>query len=143
MSDIAPVIVKPPQRIIAVWKGEEQFDTSKPGGPVSRIDGHGVSGQGPMDTLLSALATCSAMDVVGILRKQRTPASSLEVEVIGTRENGSPRRLKHALLLFRISGAGIEREQALKAIELSVTKYCSVRDSLDPKIPVEWELELK
>jgi putative redox protein len=44
---------------------------------------------------------------------------------------------------FRISGVGIEREQALKAIELSVTKYCSVRDSLDPKIPVEWELELK
>jgi putative redox protein len=101
-----------------------------------------VSGQGPVDTLLSALGTCSAMDVVGILKKQRTPASSLEVEVIGTRENASPRRLKHALLRFRISGAGIERAQALKAIELSVTKYCSVRDSLDPKIPVEWELEL-
>ena len=29
MSDAAP-IVKPPQRIIAVWKGEETFDTSKP-----------------------------------------------------------------------------------------------------------------
>ena len=83
------------------------------------------------------------MDVVGILKKQRTPAESLEVEVIGTRENASPRRLKHVLMHFRIAGAGIEREQALKAIELSVTKYCSVRDSLDPKIPVEWELELK
>ena len=142
MSDDAPIVVKPPQRIIAVWKGDEQFATSKPGGPVSIIDGHGVAGQGPVDTLLSALGTCSAMDVVGILKKQRTPVSSLEVEVIGTRENGSPRRLKHALLRFRISGAGIEREQALKAIQLSVTKYCSVRDSLDPSIPVEWELEL-
>jgi putative redox protein len=141
MSDAPAVGVKPPQRIVAVWKGGEEFDTSKPGGPVARIDGHGLSGQGPVDTLLSALGTCSAMDVVGIL-KQRTPASSLEVEVVGTREDASPRRLKHALLLFRIAGAGIEREQALKAIELSVTKYCSVRDSLDPKIPVEWELEL-
>jgi putative redox protein len=142
MSDVAPV-VRPPQKIIAVWKGDEEFDTSKPGGPIARIDGHGKTGQGPMDTLLSALATCSAIDVVGILKKQRTPAASLEVEVTGTREDASPRRLKHALLLFRITGAGIEREQALKAIELSVTKYCSVRDSLDPKIPVEWELELK
>ena len=142
MSAPAPV-VKPPQRIIAVWKGDESFDTSKPGGPVARIDGHGVTGQGPVDTLLSALGTCSAMDVVNILAKQRTPASSLEVEVVGTRENASPRRLKHALLIFRIAGAGIEREQALKAIALSVTKYCSVRDSLDPAIPVEWELELK
>jgi putative redox protein len=143
MSEAAPVVVKPPQRVIAVWKGDEEFDTSKPGGPVARIDGHGVSGQGPVDTLLSALGTCSAMDVVGILKKQRTPAESLEVEVIGTRENASPRRLKHVRMVFRISGPGIEREQALKAIQLSVTKYCSVRDSLDPNIPVEWELELK
>jgi len=142
MTQPAP-IVKPPQRIIAVWRGDEEFDTSKLDGPVARIDGHGKSGQGPVDTLLSALGTCSAMDVVNILRKQRTPAASLEVEVVGTREDASPRRLKHALLIFRISGAGIEREQALKAIELSVTKYCSVRDSLDPRIPVEWELELK
>jgi putative redox protein len=142
MSEAPAVVVRPPQRVIAVWKGGEEFDTSKPGGPVARIDGHGVNGQGPVDTLLSALGTCSAMDVVGILKKQRTPAESLEVEVIGTRENASPRRLKHVLMHFRISGAGIEREQALKAIELSVTKYCSVRDSLDPAIPVEWELEL-
>jgi putative redox protein len=143
MSEAPPVVMKPPQRVIAVWKGGEEFDTSKPGGPVARIDGHGVSGQGPVDTLLSALGTCSAMDVVGILKKQRTPAESLEVEVIGTREGTSPRRLKHVRMLFRISGPGIEREQALKAIQLSVTKYCSVRDSLDPNIPVEWELELK
>jgi putative redox protein len=67
---------------------------------------------------------------------------SLEVEVVGTRQDAIPRRLKHALLIFRISGEGIERERALKAIELSVTKYCSVRDSLDPSIPIEWELEL-
>jgi putative redox protein len=142
MSDTPPV-VKPPNRIIAVWKGEQEFDTSKPGGPVSRIDGHGKTGQGPVDTLLSALATCSAMDVVGILKKQRTPVSSLEVEVVGQRAVATPAALTHVLLLFRISGEGIEREKALKAIELSVTKYCSVHDSLDPKIPVVWELELK
>lgn len=142
MSDPTPV-VKPPQRIVAVWKGDQEFATSKPGGPLAIIDGHGVTGQGPMETMMSALATCSAIDVVEILKKQRTPPAALEVEVVGTRENGSLRKLKHALLKFRITGEGIERTQALRAIELSVTKYCSVRDSLDPRIPVEWELELK
>jgi putative redox protein len=142
MSDTPPV-VKPPNRIIAVWKSEQEFDTSKPGGPTARIDGHGKTGQGPVDTLLSALATCSAMDVVGILKKQRTPLSSLEIEVIGKRATATPAPLTHVLLRFTITGEGIERDQALKAIELSVTKYCSVRDSLDPNIPVEWELELK
>ncbi len=141
MSD-QPVATKPPQRIIAVWKGEQEFDTSKPGGPVARIDGHGVTGQGPMDTLLSALATCSAMDVVEIMRKRRTPVTSLEVEVAGTRADASPRRLTRAHMIFRIAGPGIERDQAERAIELSVTKYCSVRDSLDPAAVVDWELEL-
>lgn len=139
----APITAgKPPNRILAVWKGEQEFDTGKPGGPVSRIDGHGKSGQGPVDTLLSALAVCSAIDVVEILRKKRTPVSSLEVEVIGARVNAVPSRLEAVLLEFRITGEGIERDQALRAIELAVTKYCSVRDSLDPALPVTWELEL-
>ena len=142
MSDEAPV-VKPPNRIVAVWKGEQEFDVSRPGGPAVRIDGHGKTGTGPVDTMLGALAACSAIDVVSILKKQRTPVSSLEVEVIGQRAVATPAPVTHALLRFTIAGEGIEREQALKAIALSVTKYCSVRDSLDPAIPVEWEPELK
>jgi putative redox protein len=141
MSESAPA-VKPPNRIVAVWKGEQEFDSGKPGGPMSRIDGHGITGPGPVDTLLSALATCAGIDVVDILRKRRTPVTSLDIEVTGTRADAIPRRLTNVLLLFRISGPGIETEQALRAIELSVTKYCSVRDSLDPKISIEWELEL-
>ncbi|MGH7623306.1 MAG: OsmC family protein, partial [Gemmatimonadaceae bacterium] len=92
--------------------------------------------------LLSALATCSAMDVVEILKKKRTPLASLEIEVIGSRVNAVPAPLEAVLLKFRITGEGIDRDAALHAIELSVNKYCSVRDSLDPKIPVTWELEL-
>ena len=34
-------------------------------------------------------------------------------------------------------------EAVTQAIELSVTKYCSVRDSLDPDIPIHWSLELE
>jgi putative redox protein len=45
-------------------------------------------------------------------------------------------------MTFRITGGGIEREAAERAIELSITKYCSVRNSLDPDIPVEWSLQL-
>jgi putative redox protein len=39
-------------------------------------------------------------------------------------------------------GADVERAHAERAIELAVTKYCSVRDSLDPNMPVTWALEL-
>jgi putative redox protein len=142
-GEASPGARRPPNRVIAVWRGEEAFDTSRPGGPVSRIDGHGTTGQGPVDSLLSALATCASIDVVEILKKRRATIRRFEVETIGTRVDAIPRRLTHVLLRFSIAGEGIDRENALRAIELAVTKYCSVRDSLDRSIPIEWELELE
>jgi putative redox protein len=41
-----------------------------------------------------------------------------------------------------MAGAGVERAHAERAVELAVTKYCSVRDSLDPAIPVTWAVVL-
>lgn len=133
---------RPPNRVIATWRGGERFDTGRPGGPVARIDGESTTGQGPVDALLTSLATCASIDVVEILQKRRTPVESLEVETIGRRVETIPRRLEHIRLRFRITGSGIEPVHALRAIELAVTKYCSVRDSLDRSIPIEWELEL-
>ena len=131
-----------PSRVVATWAGDHQFDTGRPGGPTARIDSDTVTGQSPVDALLSALATCTAVDVVDILRKRRTPVSALRVEVVAWRVNTTPRRLSSVLLRYYITGAGIERDQALRAIELAVTKYCSVRDSLREDIDVKWELEL-
>ena len=131
-----------PSRIHVDWVGEHRFDAGRPGGPTARIDGEGETGQSPPETLLSALATCVSYDVVDILAKQRTPISSLSIDVVGERVDTIPRRYKHITLNFTIGGRGIERAQALRAIELSATKYCSVRDSLSSEIEIDWTLEL-
>ena len=131
-----------PNHVLVTWVGDHRFDTGRPGGPTARIDSDTVTGQSPVDALLTALATCTAVDVVDILRKQRTPVSALRVDVVAHRVNTTPRRLSSVLLRYSITGAGIEREKALRAIELAVTKYCSVRDSLREDIDVKWELEL-
>ena len=133
---------RPPNRVRVAWRGDESFEAGRPGGPVGLIDGHGKLAQGPVDWLLSALAACSATDAVQILEKRRTPVESLEVEVTGHRVDGTPRRLRHVHMRFDIRGAGIERVHAERAVELSVKKYCSVRDSLAPDIAVEWEIVL-
>jgi putative redox protein len=136
---------RPPNQVVLNWAGEHRFDAGrKTGGPTIRIDADAQTGPGPVDALLIALGSCTAVDVVDILAKRRTPVESMSVEVIGDRHEGgfAPRRLEHARIVYRIRGAGIERVHAERAIELAVTKYCSVRDSLDPKIPVEWALEL-
>ena len=134
---------RPPNRVHMTWDGEHRFDVGRAaGGPTIRIDAKGVTGPGPVDALLGALASCVCTDVVDILAKRRTPVESLTVDVSGTRVDGVPRRLLHVRLDIRLGGAGIERVHAERAIDLAVTKYCSVRDSLDPQLPIEWTLEL-
>jgi putative redox protein len=137
-----PATPKPPNRVHVEWAGDRRFDAGRPGGPTLRLDGDGESGQGPMDAVLSALASCVSVDVVDILAKRRTPVERLGVDVTGERVTTIPRRLRRVLLDFHIDGAGIERAQAERAIDLAITKYCSVRDSLSPEIEVEWTLTL-
>jgi putative redox protein len=132
-----------PSRIHVDWVGEHRFDAGRPGGPTARIDGEGETGQSPPETLLSALATCVSYDVVDILAKQRTPVSSLSIDVVGERVDTVPRRYKHITLNFTIAGRGIEKAQALRAIELSATKYCSVRDSLSSEIEIDWTVGVR
>src|SRR5438270_9191603 len=139
---VPPSQTRPASRIVAKWVGGQKFDAGREGVPPARFDGTGATGQTPPDGLLSALAGCAAIDVVDILAKGRTPAESLEIEVIGERVDSVPRKFKHITLNFKISGAGIERAKAERAISLSVTKYCSVRDSLSADIPVDWTLTL-
>jgi putative redox protein len=132
-----------PSRIHVEWVGAHRFDAGRPNGPTARIDGEGETGQSPPEALLSALATCVSYDVIDILSKQRTPVASLEIDVVGRRVDTVPRRYKHITLNFHISGQGIEKEQAQRAIELSATKYCSVRDSLKSDIEIEWTVEIR
>ncbi len=132
--------VRPDNRVQITWAGEHRFDAGRPGGPQVRIDASGQTGPGPVDALLIGLGCCTGVDVVDILAKRRTPVESLGIEVQGERRSDVPRRVVKAHLIYRIDGAGIEREHAERAVELAVTKYCSVRDSIDPAIPVTWSV---
>jgi len=118
------------------------FEAGRPNGPTARIDGEGVTGQSPPETLLSALATCVSYDVIDILAKQRTPLTSLEIDVIGERVDTVPRRYRHVTMNFRMSGQGLEEEKVLRAIELSTNKYCSVRETLRPDLHIDWTVEI-
>jgi len=131
-----------PSEVHLNWVSEHNFDVGRPGRPAVRFDGDGVTGPSPVDGLIGSLAACTAVDVVDILAKRRTPVESLEIDVVAKRVDTIPRRLEHVMLTYRIGGAGIERVHAERAVELAVTKYCSVRDSLRPDVPVEWTIEL-
>jgi putative redox protein len=120
----------------SVWLGEKRFRSGN-GDRTHLIDAGAKEAPGPVETLLGAIATCSAVDVVDIMEKRRTPLESLEVHVEGERRPEPPRRLVAVRLEFRLGGAGVEPDQAQRAVQLSFEKYCSVAGSLASDIRVE------
>jgi putative redox protein len=111
------------------------------------IDGApGVGGEGagfrPMQLLLAALASCTTMDLVPILEKQRQRLEDLRIRVSGERVDGTPSPFESIHLHFELAGT-IDDEKAGRAIELAVEKYCSVKESLHPEIAVTYSHEIR
>lgn len=92
----------------------------------------GGKGEGlrPMQTVLAALCGCSGVDVVSILKKQRQSYTSFKIFIDGEREEGKePSLWKDVRVRFELTG-DVEPSKAFRAAELSVTKYCSVAETL-------------
>ncbi len=100
------------------------YDNTKSGGG----DDEGFR---PMQSLLAAAGACSTMDVVSILKKQRIEEYDLTVTVEGERDSGKDANLwKTVHIHFALKG-DVPIEKAQRAVELSVTKYCSVSKTLE------------
>lgn len=100
------------------------------------IGGEG-RGMRPMELLLSSVASCSAMDVVSILRKQREPLEHLRIDIEGTRADAVPSPFTSMKLVFVAKGA-VDEHKLKRAVSLAVEKYCSARATLGG-VEVTWE----
>ncbi len=124
------------------WTRGLVFEGGVPGGPQLVIDGDGVAGPGPMHTLLVAAAGCTGADVVSILEKMRIGLSNVRIEATGTRKESDPKRYTAIHFVFHVAGRDLDEPKARRAIELSLTKYCSVVHSLAPDIAITYDLAL-
>jgi putative redox protein len=111
------------------------FEASAPSSTVKvHIDGSPeIGGQGlgvrPMEMVLMALASCSSLDLVSILKKQKQVIDDFSVSVEAERREQIPTIFTKIHLLFNIKG-DIDPAKAERAAELAVKKYCSVHDML-------------
>jgi putative redox protein len=88
------------------------------------------NGVRPMQMLLMGLGGCSAIDIVMILKKQRQEVTGFSIEVDGEREKGKePSIWEKVHLIFHLEG-NVDPDKAARAVELSMTKYCSVAETL-------------
>lgn len=74
------------------------------------------------------------MDIVFILGKGRHEFTKFDMELEATRAETHPRRLTSLHFHVQIEGPNLSEEAVMKAVNLSLTKYCSVSLSLDRSI---------
>ena len=128
--------------VTLAWQEGLVFRGGEPGGPAITIDGDNAVAPGPMLTLLLAAAACTGADVVAILEKMRVTLRELRIDASGVRREEEPRRYTAIHLQYHIRGEGLDEAKARRAIELSITKYCSVVHSLAPDIRLTHGLTL-
>jgi putative redox protein len=132
-------------KVALKWQGKMRFDATARGN-TTPIDARSPIGSdsapSPKELLLSALAGCTAIDVVGLLRTRRQGLEHFELDVDAETANTEhPRVFTAAKLTFRIDGA-VEPNVALEAIAASQTKYCGVSAMLSRAFPISYELIL-
>ena len=112
--------------------GNYVFLAESSDGRITIVDGRGKEERKyftPMELLLIAAATCSAIDVVSILRKMRKNLRSLKVEIDGKRRNEYPKIYEEVRVKYIVEG-DVDRASVEKAVKLSLDKYCSASITL-------------
>lgn len=126
-------------------KGEMHFEATASAHTIE-LDGSpqfgGVdAGMRPMELFLAALAGCSSMDVVHILKRSRCEVTSFSVEVKGERADVFPAVFTDIHLHYKISGEVTEKKVA-RAVHLAVDKQCSVREMIRGNVEVTHSFEI-
>ncbi len=97
-------------------------------------DGRGDTGMRPAEAIPIALAGCTAMDVISILRKKRQAVTGYRVLATGVQQDDHPNAFSRIDVVHVVDGVSIDLDAVRRAIELSATKYCSVGATLSSGI---------
>ena len=115
-------------KVKAKWLHDLRFEAEDPDGqtfdmaPVPREGKRDAFN--PMETLLLALAGCTGMDVMYVLRKKRQEVEALSLEVTGEKLDKVPYTWKTIHIKYTVKG-DVKEEALTHAIKLSNEKYCS------------------
>jgi putative redox protein len=120
--------------------GSSEIKVHTDGSP--EIGGHN-QGVRPMELLLMGLASCSAIDIVLILKKQRQQITDFRIVAEGDRvkeENTERKPFRSINLKFILKGHLLDRAKIDRAVKLSMEKYCSATAQLESLATITHEV---
>ena len=119
-------------KAIVHFAGDDFFVGVTPSGHAQAIETNSerASAATPMELLLIALGSCTAVDVISILKKKRQQVTDYRVEVSGARREEHPHSYTRLEVKHIVRGQAVSEQAVARAIELSDAKYCSVAATL-------------
>jgi putative redox protein len=128
------------------WKGNMQFDALVSGHHVimdasPESDGED-KGARPKPLMLAALAGCTGMDVISILKKMKIVPDSFNIKVEGNATEEHPKHYNHMHIIYEFTGKDLPMDKLQRAIELSQEKYCGVSHAYKKAMPVTYEIKV-
>ena len=106
----------------------------------SAAEGYEPRGFKPVALLLASLGACVAYDMVEILRKQRQSFTAIAIDITGEQAPEAPWAFQRIHLTFTITGQGLSRERAERAVALAESKYCAVSATIGPDTQITTEV---
>ncbi|HEV7843628.1 MAG TPA: OsmC family protein [Pyrinomonadaceae bacterium] len=131
-------------KAVVHFAGNDLFIGITPSGHAQVLDTNHERGSAPtpVELLLIALGSCTAVDVVSIMRKKRERVSDYRVEIRGLRRAEHPRKYTRMEVRHIVRGHNISEKALVQAIELSDEKYCSVAATLRPGVEIVSSYEI-
>jgi putative redox protein len=115
------------------WKGGMTFESDDPGGKTvimdTEVEGSDERfGISPKAAMLSALASCSGLDVVSVLEKMKVTDYEFKIDVEGELTQEHPKYFHKVKIDYHFTGKDLNEKKIKKAVDLSVEKYCGVME---------------
>jgi putative redox protein len=128
------------------WTGEMAFETEIDGHKLTldaaeEAGGHNL-GMRPKKLMLTALAGCTGMDVISILKKMKIVPDEFNVRVDGNVTEEHPKQYDSMHIIYEFKGNNLPEDKLIKAIELSQEKYCGVSALYKKAIKVTYEIRI-
>ena len=101
--------------------------------------GHGSN---PMELVLMAIAGCSGMDIVSILEKMQVKVQRFETTVEGERASEHPKVFTDIEVVYKFWGNSLPEDKLQRAVQLSMSKYCSVANMIDKAANITYRIEV-
>jgi putative redox protein len=132
------------KKAVVRYVGDDLFVGTTPSGHAVTLDTDHTrsAAPSPAEILLVALGSCTAIDVLTILKKKRIDVSEYRIEVSGERRDENPRSYKSMNVHHIVTGKNVSPRAVEQAIELSESKYCSVAATFRPTVEIHSSYEI-